>query len=430
MERVFHTPGASCCSDADAWRDIFLKVIRSEAQRASAPAVLALAQDRQQRGAVRRRGGLRSLAGLAWRCYRDVAALRAMPPGDLVLPGGGHKHDEVHSELTEAARDLPQGPTMARAPRSRRRFDLLALYIVLRTLPLMWRAHASPRLHPYREVLAHSRAFSLALAQQRARHWVIIGDLSPYLIALAGAARQAGHGLVYWQYSYLDFKHMPAPADMAVILNDTGRDLAVPKGHPQPDKVFWRPRGAIEPLRLDALETGSLGAVLNAHADTRALRQLDACSKALGRPVEVRTHPNSKLGAEEWPATLTKAPEGEPLEAFGQRHALVLGGNTQAQVKLRVSGTPVVHCGGLDPLRFDHHDYVRSGILPGWRDPSEADFAMLRRFYEAEDHVNALSEHIGPDPENRRPTLADLLLVLNDRDAFSTRIQELSEANG
>jgi hypothetical protein len=403
----------------------YLNLIRSEAQRATAPAVLAVAQDR---GVKKQTGSLRLLIGIALRCYKSAARIRAASGGELVLPGGGHKHEEVRSELSAASY---RSPLCLASLSNHAPFDIGALRIVLRGVPLMWRLHGSRRLRPYCEILTQACVLSDVLAREPARrYWLIIGDLSPYLIALAGACSLAGHRLIYWQYSYLDFKHMPAPADIAVILNDTGLGLAVPKGHMLPQKVFWRPRGAIEPLRLDALETGSVGAVLNVHADVRALHQLDACSKVLGRTIEVRTHPNSRLGAEEWPGTLTKAPEGEPLEAFGQRHALVLGGNTQALVKLRVGGTPVVHCGGLDPLRFDHHGYVRSGILPGWRDPREADFVVLRLFYEADDHLCALSEHIGPDPENRRPTLVDLLLVLNDRDAFPLRAQELSDAHG
>ncbi len=389
-----------------------------------------MAQDRQRRGVTGRSDALRGLLGIARRCYHGVAALRGLPEGDLVLPGGGHKYDEVRAELAAAARDLPQAAAIARAPRKQARFDPGALRILLRVLPLMWRTQTSRRLRPYCEVLSHAQAFAYALQQDPTpRHWLIIGDLSPFLIALAGACRAAGHKVIYWQYSFLDFKHMPVASDIAVILNDTGRDLAVPKGQPRLPQIFWRPRDAIAPLRLDALETGSLAAVLNVHADARALRQLEACSTALDRPIEVRLHPNSKLGEAAWPDALTKAPANEPLEDFAQRHALVLGGNTQAQAKLRVCGTPVVHCAGLDPLRFDHHDYVRSGILPGWRDPLEADFAMLRRFYEAEDHVRALADHLGPEPENRRPTLTDLLSTLGTG-RLAANTPELSETHG
>lgn len=384
---------------------IGLGLVRSEAQRAAAPAVLAIAQDR---GGRRQSGGLRRLLGIALRCYRSTALLRAMPAGALALPGGGHKHDEVRAEFRAAA----HGPAVSIATPVRRtaRIDPVALYVLLRVLPLMWRTYASPRLRPYCEVLTQARAFADVLSREPGRrHWLIIGDLSPYLIALAGAARAAGHGVIYWQYSFLDFKHMPVGADAAVILNDAGRALAVPRGAPEPEAVFWRPRQAVSPLRITTVGTGHVGAVLNVHADTRALTQLLAYSRALARPLEVRLHPNSRLLSAEWPEGLTKAPPDEPLQGFARRHTLVLGGNTQAQLKVLLEGTMVVHCAGLDPLRFDHHDYVRDGILPGWRDSTEADPAALQSFFDAADHVSALSGHIGPDPAERRPDLSDML---------------------
>lgn len=390
----------------------YLGLIRSEGQRASAPAVVALAQDR---GPTRQSSGLRRLLGIALRCYQSASRMRAMPAGAVALPGGGHKHDEVRAEFRAVHCGAPV--PFASPPRRPARIDPGALRVLLRVLPLMWRTHSSRRLRPYCEVLTLSRAFTEILARDPIRrHWLIIGDLSTYLIALAGAARQAGHGVVYWQYSYLDFKHMPVRADAAVILNDTGRALAAPRGACPPGAIFWRPRQPVAPLRITAQGEWRTGAVLNAHADTRALMRLVEFHRALARPIEVRLHPNSRLHAANWPEGLKKAPDDEPLEVFARRHDLVLGGNSQAQLKVLLEGTMVVHCAGLDPLPFDHHSYVRDGILPGWYDSTKVDQKALQSFFEAARHLDAFAGHIGPDPDQRVPGLSGLLVLLGGGD--------------
>lgn len=360
----------------------------------------------------RRQNTLRSIGGLIRRCYRDVSALRATPSGSLILPGMGHKYDEVRDELTNATYGSRFKIIIARTSYHRPRLDHHAIMIVLRTLRLVFRAHRSPRLRPYRDVLVQSRAFALALGQQQPHHWVIIGDLSTYLIALAAACKEAGHVVVYWQYSFLDFKHMPVPADIAVILNDTGLQLAVPDGHHQPQSVFWRPRSAIAKLRLEALERGSLAAMLNVHADIRALQQLEVFCKTLARPIEVRLHPNSKLGEEVWPEGLTRAPEDETLEAFSRRHVLIFGGNTQAQAKALSLGTPVVHCDGLDPLPFDHHGYVTAGILPGCTIGEVPDMEEVQSFFSSADYANGLLALMGPEPNRRCPGIISFVAGL------------------
>lgn len=383
------------------------QIIRSEAKRAATPAVLAIARDSERRQPKSDRTDLRKLVGIAWRCYRHVCQIRRISPGDVVLPQDGHKYREVHEELTAAAQHCVDYAEVVTAWESRaRRFDPIAFVIVLRSFPALWRSHKSSRLRPFGSVLCYAKAFSMVLQRRSPQHWVIIGDLSPHLIALAGACAAAGHRLVYWQYSYLDFKHMPARSDVAIILNDSGRYLATPSGAKEELSVYyWRPRPAIEKTRLNALDAGTVGSMLNVHADVRALRQLQAFSAALNRRIEVRLHPNSRLNLAEWPDELMLASKDETLEEFARRHALLLCGNTQAQAKALADGTPVVHCKGLDPLPFDHHGYVRDGILPGCADPSELDQPGIREFYSAGSWMRALELHMGPEPDRRVPGL-------------------------
>ncbi len=415
-------PASSSVAARRSATSCWLGVIRSEAQRAAAPALLELAQDR---GGTKKSGALRRLLGIALRCYQSAARIRAMPAGELALPGGGHKHEEVRAELRSAAGDASLPITSL--PRKGATFDFGALRVTLRILPVLWRTYRSTRLRPYCEVLTLARALTDTLAWDTdRRHWLIIGDLSPYLIALAGAARQAGHGVIYWQYSFLDFKHMPVRADAAIILNDRGPNLSTPRGAEAPEKTFWRPRQSVTRLRRADIAEGRVGAVLNVHADTRALTLLSAFSQKLARPIEVRLHPNSRLHRVEWPEGLTKAQTDESLTEFSQRHVVVLGGNTQAQLKVLLEGTMVVHCAGLDPLRFDHHDYVFNRILPGWRESAEADLDALQAFFASEHHVGALAAHIGPDQDERRPDLSDLVCWLAGDAAPSSRLKQVA----
>ncbi|WP_372988472.1 hypothetical protein, partial [Marinobacter sp.] len=139
---------------------------------------------------------------------------------------------------------------------------------------------------------------------------------------------------------------------------------------------------------------------------------LQRASQALGQAIEVRLHPNSNLGAEPWPPELKLAPADERLEDFAKRHGLLLCGNTQAQAKALADGTVVVHCEGLDPLPFDHHDYVRDGILPGCKKIAGISYQKIFDFYKSGDYEKALGRHMGPNPDQRKPGLSEFIALL------------------
>jgi hypothetical protein len=272
-------------------------MIHAERIRAAAPAVQAIARDRARRGAAAPETHsaareARTLLGILKRCYQGSRSLAAMPAALLILPQRGHKSDEARAELHAAGLDARM---LALPPAAAARcLTLRALVATLQALPILWRCRRSRRLKPYAEVLASATAFARILRRpNEVAHWIIVGDLSPFLIALAAACRRSGQRVVYWQYSYLDFKPLPVPADIGVLLNETGRELAR-IGPTSP--AYWRPRDAVRPVRLENLDAGSVGAMLNVHADGRALERLDVLARRLDRPVEVRLHPNSSLG--------------------------------------------------------------------------------------------------------------------------------------
>lgn len=403
-------------------------VIHAERIRAAAPAVQAVTQDRVRRGVEARRGTgkLRAMLGILKRCYQVTRALAAMPAAPLILPQRGHKYDEARAELRAAGLD-PETIASASAA-AERGVSLRALVATLQALPTLRRCRRSRRLNPYAEVLASATAFSRVLRQRRdVSHWLIIGDLSPFLIALSAACRKGGQRVVYWQYSYLDFKPLPAPADAAILLNETGRKLAR-VGPSSP--AYWRPREAVRPVRLDSLNQGSVGAMLNVHADGRALERLEALARGLDRPLEVRLHPNSSLAHRPWPETLSKADTHEDLADFAGRHNVLLAGNTQAQAKALTLGTPVVQLAGLDPLPFDHHEYVRKGIVLGIQSPEEFSFEAVRAFYADERYQEGLSALMGPPPEARKPGLEEFIADLMARGGGYAEKAGRNEVNG
>jgi hypothetical protein len=410
---------------------IWLAVARSECIRAAAPAVQAVAQDRGQRGAAAPETGIvatewRALLGILKRCYEGSRLLAAMPAASLILPQRGHKYNEARAELCAAG----LGPEAIGSPPAdaQRGVSLRALVATLQTLPILRRCRRSRRLRPYAEVLASATAFTWVLRRrEEVAHWLIVGDLSPFLIALAAACRRSGQRLVYWQYSYLDFKPLPAPADAAILLNETGRKLAR-IGPTSP--AYWRPRDAVRPVRLDGLSEGSVGAMLNVHADERALERLRAVARGLDRPLEIRLHPNSSLGHRPWPVMLSKADMHEDLADFAGRHKVLLAGNTQAQAKALTLGTPVVQLAGLDPLPFDHHEYVRKGIVLGIQSPEEFSFEAVRAFYADQPYQEGLSALMGPPPEARKPGLGEFVADLMARGGGYAEKAGANEVNG
>ncbi|MEX0450057.1 hypothetical protein V6X63_09895 [Spiribacter sp. 221] len=391
-------------------------VIHAERIRAAAPAVQAVAKNRAQRGAAAPETHsaareARALLGVLKRCYEASRSLAAIQAAPLILPQRGHKYDEARAELYAAG--LEPGMMVLPSSATNPGVSPRALVATLQALPMLRRCRRSRRLKPYAEVLACATAFTWVLRRREEEaHWIIVGDLSPFLIALAAACRGSGQRVVYWQYSYLDFKPLPVSADAAILLNDTGRKLAC-IGPTSP--AYWRPREAVRPVRLDGLGEGSVGAMLNVQADERALERLEALARRLGRPVEVRLHPNSTLARHPWPETLSEADTDEDLADFVRRHKVLVAGNTQAQAKALTLGTPVVQLAGLDPLPFDHHEYVRNGIVLGIQSLEQFSFEAVRAFYADERYQEELSALMGPPPEARKPGLEQFIAHLMRR---------------
>ena len=394
-----------------------LRLIRADRVRANAPALVVATERRRKSlnhtSSRSARAWLicRRCLGILGRASLDIDEHLGRPAKCLMVPGGGHKHAEVIDELQSATRGADWNGAQRVRQVAAWRVTWQGVVVALRLLPVLVALYKRPRLRPYTEVIVRAIAMKQILGRgQGPGAWLIIGDLNTRLIALAWAASEVGHRVVYWQYSYLDFKPLPVRADYAVLLNETGRKLAGLEGYDDSNRrVFWRPGLSIEALRLDCMEEGPFGAFLNVHAHQESMDRLGELADAWNAPIEVRLHPNSTPSQFQWPSGLTLADSEEPLEAFVRRISLAVCGNTQAQAKALCMGTPVVQCEGLDVLPFDHHRYVSWGVVPGKRAGEHMSLQSVRAFYLSGSYVKPLRSLLGPDPANREPGLREFL---------------------
>lgn len=389
---------------------VLLSIIRSEQVRRNAPAVLALNKIRAAEASIWQRWGqLLKLVPSAMR--ESITAqqqLLKLGWNELMLPGGGHKYEEVREELIQAgiSHELGNGYNSKPIALSKR------LYIAVLTCLFVfkyWALLLTATTRDYYAVLLtyYSLSHFIASNYSKVANWVIIGDLSPFLIVLSAACKRNQHKVIYWQYSLLDFKPLPVHADKAVILNDSGKDLSrIKKGHP----FYWRRLDEFQDLKLAKMTGGPIGILLNVHAHEASIAVIQELHQKLGLPFLVRLHPNSTLSLSGLPSDISKADSKQSLEEFAEGISLGICGNTQAQAKLLMLGVPVVQIKGLDVLEYDFHNYIKNYVVKGYKSPNEFEFDEVATFYKSNNYKNGLIKLLGPLGEHRRPKLDKSLL--------------------
>lgn len=397
-----------------------LGIIRSETERRSAPAVLALKAARKRKDSsrfLRWYRAIRHELGEPLRLASMTAAVTALEGGQVVLWGRGHKSTEVAETLESSGMpanriaflDPDRWKALRRSPSG---FLSHALYWIFMRFGMRLKLTSSTR--PFIDNIATYIALKSSLQRTKKRYWIVIGDLSPQLIALCGAAREAKHTTIGWQIDFLDFKHFPVRPDFATVLNEAGVKLArrsVPTT--KHAETYWRAAPAIKPLRL-SFENVQIGVLLNAFADSATIQRLGRLQQRLQGSIEVRLHPRSKLNVDSFPEGLQDAPRSESLEGFVDRKNLLICGNTSAQLKALCLGTPVAQLSGLDDLPFDHHGYISRGLIIGFKLDEHFSLQEIHRFYTARYRPQALRQLLGPKSQKRQPTLTDLVKRLND----------------
>jgi hypothetical protein len=381
-----------------------LSIIQSEQERRNAPAVLAMNKQTGGESVYDKTG-----FGKLWIVLRGVrnafhvlSYYDSLKEKQVIFPRNGHKYDEVEDELLDAGIDSGQISRFGDQPPSFRS-RISALFTVLRSFTTGYSLYKSGHTFKYFEILLlYTALCKWLLKREQASAWIIIGDLSPTLIGLAAACKHSGQHVVYWQYSLLDFKHLPVEADFAVILNNTGIQLSKIRS----DKpYYWRDIGNFTAVETENIHRGPVGLLLNVHAHEGAWKTIIEFQKAIDLPCVVRFHPNSKLAVPELPQAITISDRSEPLELFAEKISLAVCGNTQAQAKLIMLGVPVVQLYGLDLLYFDFHGYIEKNIVPGIRKPDHFDMDPIISFYHSEKYKTGMYNLIGPTGESRKPGL-------------------------
>ena len=389
-----------------------LAIIRSEKCRRNAPAVVAFARLQKAKKSSAQHGvflKLRREAGVIRRCLQVARRLSALPVSKILLPGIGHKYNELRSELLEAGANegtIDDLATKGKFPP----LDMLRLLIFLMRVrfALFSRAHGNV----YWEVIAYYLTIKRALTASSHRHtWPVIGDLSPWLIAFARAAEDAKHQVVAWQYGYLDFKRFPVRPTFACVLNTRGLPLA---RRSNPSKMtesrsYWRPGVEFKPVDTGYFKGRPVGVMLKAQSGDEAVMQCVKLAATLDQPLEVRLHPNSRLKPTDFPHAIKVCDPGEKMSTFLRRVGLVICGNTTAQLEAVAEGRPVVQCAGLDPLPFDTYRFHELGIVPGVEAPEALSIQDIESFYSDPAHAQRVQALLGPPPTKREPSLTAMI---------------------
>ena len=383
-----------------------LRVIRAEQQRRRAPAVIALS-----RAAGCLDSGPVELDGRALRRFRNhvgevfrggklaisFACLKDRP---LILPGEGHKLAELSEELHEAGLSRSQIGSLRQIPvfgNGVRGFLIfLKSFVAGAILRLALAQRPKRRSQPYFNVIYQ---YSLLRRQLRAivskRYWCVIGDLSPFLIALGGAVKAEGHKLLTWQYGYQDFKRFPAMPDIAIVLNSGGLDLAGIKHSISGIPVFKRKTIDPKPVSWPVDRRDAVGIVLNAFSRSSLPKTIKRIQAHLGCRVLVRPHPRDGTAGRLLRLDGVEIASGESLHEFCGRVDWMICGNTTATLKLRGEGFPVCQFFGFDYFFDDHFAYNATGVVPGFYDVCELSEATLKAFYEDSANSENLDQLLG-----------------------------------
>lgn len=382
-----------------------LALIQSENERRNAPAVLTVKakKGRYQIALDSWVQKLKYIASSVNSAYKHLCKVSQIKPGSIVIPDKGHKYEEVVTELQEAGiSDNEISSWDNTSPKFLMRVYLIILLIKVLFTNLKF--FSSKYTFKYLDMVLSYQGLKLFITKHYdgPKRWFIIGDLSPYLIALSAACKATGQTLVYWQYSFLDFKHLPCSADDAVILNRKGLELSRFKRN----GAFWRIIGTVEELDLDNIKNGPVGVLLNVHTHDEAWDLIINLHEIVKLPFEVRLHPNTKKTDRELPDGISIADPSENLEQFAERISLGLCGNTQAQAKILMMGTPVLQVAGLDLLDYDFHGYIKKNIVPGIKESKQFSFSSIENFYQSTEYQQGLFDLIGPYGKDRQPLLS------------------------
>mgnify|MGYP005855518959 CR=1 FL=1 len=245
------------------------------------------------------------------------------------------------------------------------------------------------------------------------KFWCVIGDLSPFLIALAAAVKAEDHKLLTWQYGYQDFKHFPVRPDIAVVLNRKGVELARADRADSMVPVLQRNTISPVPVRWPADRRDAVGIVLNAFSRSSLPETVRQIQAHLGCRLVVRPHPRDSSREELKAIPGVAVVSGESLEDFVSRVDWIICGNTTTTLKLLGQGVPVCQFFGFDHFFDDHFHYMEMALIPGYTEVHDLDETKLRSFYAQNTDVNKLNELFGRAGMVKSSPLREISRVLD-----------------
>ena len=375
-------------------------VIRSEKVRRCAPAVravgrhyLSASQPELSESWMRR---VRNHLGEILRAAKLAYQIERLVEADIILPGAGHKYEEVQNEL--AAAGVPAGSITYLV----RRFRLVDVFGYLRVVfpaaAIRWTIlrRLSKNTSSFGNILFQVVWFAKCLRSLKShRFWLIMGDLSPFLIAFQGATKLAGHKSISWQYGYQDFKPFPVRPELAFILNREGFRLA--RLNPDAPEIPVFQRVTVEPksVRFSDRRSGVVGVVLNAFSVSDVMEKIKEIQVQLGCSIVVRPHPNDAFIPSEVADPNIEIRRSGTVKEFSQSVDWSICGNTTTALKLLGSGVPVCQYFALDRFFEDHFQYGLMGLMPVFSDASTMSEDALRQFYADHKPPPGLLELLG-----------------------------------
>ena len=383
-----------------------LGAVRSERQRRNAPAVLALARERDSDTSANAHSTvwsrLKNHLGEIHRAAKLRVAFARLEDGVFILPGRGHKLDEVRSELVEAripASSITQLPV---AGIGSVEIASLRFYLAAVLMAALVRIGVAVRLSratkPYMNLL-----FGYAWLRRNIKDtkssgfWIIIGDLSPFLIGFCAALRRENRRFASWQYGYQDFKPFPVRPDLAFVLNQKGMELSRVDDASSRASVFQRETIRPVAVKFPSRRTGAVGVVLNAFSLPDVFSKILRIQNHLDCKILVRPHPrDSAFSATAMEQNVEISRSGS-LDEFCQQVDWVICGNTTSALKILGNGIPVCQFFGFDLFFEDHFEYRKMGLLPAFSRVSEISEWSLRDFYDGSDPSPLLREIFGRD---------------------------------
>ena len=220
--------------------------------------------------------------------------------------------------------------------------------------------------------------------------YLLISDLSLNRYAFAGAFRNTGNQIIWFQHT-LDLKVVPdllINVDYAILKNDAGLKY-IAHSLSRKDKLpqlFYDAHAVQSQQIYHCKEVKSIGIGVNAWFEPNE-RVLQKIKKILNHfdlvKVNLLLHPRTAKhivdSCYDIPF-LNISPNNEDFFASSQ---LIVAGNTQLQLDAIIRGKPVIHTGGLDFDEFDYMQYCYKGLVFGVEQIELLDLELANSFYQS-----------------------------------------------